>query len=101
MLSHLMHIDGIESVVHENRSRYAVEATLRAGVLEQSTVDLLGATGVGERMQGERVVHHGIGLRFGGRGHRIDLSELTGGKAITLYAQHEVLKDLIAARIKA
>ena len=101
LLSHLLHIDGIESVVLENRSRDAVEATLRAGVLEQSTVDLLGATGVGERMQREGAVHHGIELRFGGRGHRIDLSELTGGKAITLYAQHEVLKDLIAARIKA
>ncbi len=101
LLSHLLHIDGIESVVLENRSRDAVEATLRAGVLEQSTVDLLGATGVGERMQREGAVHHGIELRFGGRGHRIDLSELTGGKAITLYAQHEVLKDLIAARIEA
>ena len=101
LLSHLLHIDGIESVVLENRSRDAVEATLRAGVLEQSTVDLLGATGVGERMQREGTVHHGIELRFGGRGHRIDLSELTGGKAITLYAQHEVLKDLIAARIEA
>ena len=101
LLSHLLHIDGIESVVLENRSRDAVEATLRAGVLEQSTVDLLGATGVGERMQREGAVHHGIELRFGGRGHRIDLSELTGGKAITLYAQHEVLKDLIAARIDA
>jgi p-hydroxybenzoate 3-monooxygenase len=64
-------------------------------------VDLLKATGVGERMQREGAVHHGIELRFGGRGHRIDLSELTGGKAITLYAQHEVLKDLIAARMSA
>jgi p-hydroxybenzoate 3-monooxygenase len=101
LLSHLLHLEGIESVVLENRSRDAVEATLRAGVLEHGTVDLLKATGVGERMQREGAVHHGIELRFGGRGHRIDLSELTGGKAITLYAQHEVLKDLIAARLAA
>jgi p-hydroxybenzoate 3-monooxygenase len=101
MLSHLLHLEGIESVVLESRSRDAVEATLRAGVLEQGTVDLLNATGVGTRMQREGAVHHGIELRFGGRGHRIDLSALTGGKAITLYAQHEVLKDLIAARLAA
>jgi p-hydroxybenzoate 3-monooxygenase len=101
MLSHLLHLEGIESVVLESRSRDAVEATLRAGVLEQGTVDLLRDTGVGARMQREGAVHHGIELRFGGRGHRIDLSGLTGGKAITLYAQHEVLKDLIAARIAA
>jgi p-hydroxybenzoate 3-monooxygenase len=101
LLSHLLHLEGIESIVLENRSRDAVEATLRAGVLEQGTVDLLKATGVGERMQHEGAVHHGIELRFGGRGHRIDLFELTGGKAITLYAQHEVLKDLIAARTEA
>jgi p-hydroxybenzoate 3-monooxygenase len=101
LLSHLLHLEGIESVVLENRSRAAVEATLRAGVLEQGTVDLLKATGVGERMQREGAVHHGIELRFGGRGHRIDLFGLTGGKAITLYAQHEVLKDLIAARLAA
>jgi len=101
LLSHLLHLEGIESVVLENRSRAAVEATLRAGVLEQGTVDLLKATGVGERMQREGAVHHGIELRFAGRGHRIDLSGLTGGKAITLYAQHEVLKDLIAARSAA
>jgi p-hydroxybenzoate 3-monooxygenase len=101
MLSHLLHLEGIESVVLESRSRAAVEATLRAGVLEHGTVDLLKATGVGERMQREGAVHHGIELRFGGRGHRLDLSGLTGGKAITLYAQHEVLKDLIAARLAA
>ena len=101
LLSHLLHLEGIESVVLENRSRAAVEATLRAGVLEQGTVDLLNATGVGKRMQREGSVHHGIELRFAGRGHRVDLSELTGGKAITLYAQHEVLKDLIAARLAA
>ena len=101
LLSHLLHAEGIESVVLENRSRADIEATIRAGVLEQGTVDLLKAIGVGERMQREGAVHHGIELRFAGRGHRIDLSELTGGKAITVYAQHEVIKDLVAARLAA
>ncbi len=99
MLSHLLHRQGIESVVIDNRSRADIEATIRAGVLEQGTVDLLSDLGVGERMRREGAVHHGIELRFAGRGHRIDLYELTGGKAITVYAQHEVIKDLVAARL--
>jgi p-hydroxybenzoate 3-monooxygenase len=101
LLSHLLHLEGIESVVLENRSREAVEQTIRAGVLEQGTVDLLDATGVGERMRREGAVHHGIELRFDGRGHRIDFPSLTGGRAIMLYPQHEVLKDLIGARLEA
>jgi len=99
MLSHLLHRQGIESVVIDNRSRADIEATIRAGVLEQGTVDLLSDLGVGERMRREGAVHHGIELRFAGRGHRIDLYGLTGGKAITVYAQHEVIKDLVAARL--
>jgi p-hydroxybenzoate 3-monooxygenase len=101
MLSHLLHLQGIESVVLEARSRQYVEERVRAGLLEQGTVDLLVETGVGERMKREGLTHHGIELRFGGRGHRIDLSQLTGGKAVTIYAQHEVIKDLIAARLAA
>ena len=101
MLSHLLHLQGVESVVLEARSRQYVEERVRAGLLEQGTVDLLIETGVGERMKREGLTHHGIELRFGGRGHRIDLSKLTGGKAVTIYAQHEVIKDLIAARIGA
>ena len=101
LLSHLLHLQGIESVVLENRTRASVEATLRAGVLEHGTVDLMKATGVGARMQREGAVHKGIELRFGGRGHRVDFVDLTGGKTIMLYAQHEVLKDLIATRLDA
>ncbi len=101
LLSHLLHLQGIESVVLEVRSRSDIEGTIRAGVLEQGTVDLLAESGLGDRMKREGFVHHGIELRFGGRGHRIDLSGLTGGRAITVYAQHEVIKDLVAARIKA
>jgi p-hydroxybenzoate 3-monooxygenase len=101
LLSHLLHLAGVESVVVENRSREAIEQTIRAGVLEQGTVDLLTSTGVGERMQREGAVHHGIELRFDGRGHRVDFPSLTGGRAIMVYAQHEVLKDLIRARLEA
>ncbi|MNG65015.1 p-hydroxybenzoate hydroxylase [compost metagenome] len=97
MLSHLLHLQGIESVVLETRSRQAVESTIRAGVLEQGTVDLLNQTGLGERMRREGAQHQGIRLAFGGQQHRIDLTELTD-RAITVYAQHEVLKDMIAAR---
>src|ERR1044072_4619503 len=99
MLSHLLHLQGIESVVMENRSRRYVEERVRAGVLEQGTVDLLIETGVGERLHREGLVHHGIELRFRGRGHRIPLSELADGRSITIYGQQEVVKDLIAARL--
>ncbi len=101
LLSHLLQQAGIESVVLEQRSQVDVESTIRAGVLEQGTVDLLCAVGVGERLRREGVVHHGIELRFNGRAHRVPLSELTNGRSITLYAQHEVLRDLIAARAAA
>ncbi len=101
MLAHLLHRGGIESVVVEARSRKYVQERVRAGVLEQGTVDLMTATGVGERLKREGLVYHGIELRFAGRGHRIDLSELTGGEAITIYGQNEVIKDLTDARIAA
>src|ERR1051325_7991624 len=96
-LSHLLARAGVESVVLEARSREHVEHRVRAGVLEQNTVDLLDELGVGERMHREGLVHEGIELRFGGRGHRIDMTALTGGRSITVYGQQEVVKDLIAA----
>jgi p-hydroxybenzoate 3-monooxygenase len=98
-LAHLLHLQGIESVIVEQRSREYVEQRVRAGVLEQGTVDLLVAAGVGERLRREGIVHGGIELRFGGQGHRIPMSDLTGGRAITIYGQQEVVKDLIAARL--
>ncbi|MBZ5660071.1 MAG: 4-hydroxybenzoate 3-monooxygenase [Acidobacteriia bacterium] len=101
LLSHLLHLQGIESVVVERRSRKYIEERVRAGVLEQGTVDLLIASGLGARLQREALIHHGIEIRFNRRGHRIDLHELTGGKAIKVYAQHEVIKDLVAARLAA
>src|SRR5262249_60644831 len=98
MLSHLLHGAGIESVVLEIKSRADVEATLRAAVLEQGTVDLLVATGVGERMLREGAVHRGVNLRFAGRSHRIDFPALTGGRAPTPYPPHHGIKDLGPAR---
>ncbi len=99
VLSHLLYLQGIDSVVVENRSRQYVEERVRAGVLEQGTVDLLTEMGVGERLKREGLVHYGVELRFKGHGHRIDFQDLTNGKGITIYAQHEVLKDLNNARL--
>jgi p-hydroxybenzoate 3-monooxygenase len=101
LLSHLLDLLGVESVVLEVRSKQEVESTIRAGVLEQNTVDLLIACGVGERLRREGMVHEGINLRFDGQTHRIDLHQLTGGRAITIYAQHELLRDLIAQALTA
>jgi p-hydroxybenzoate 3-monooxygenase len=100
LLSHLLHLEGIESVVLERRSREDLETTVRAGVLEHGTAGLLRGGGVGERMLREGSVHHGIELRFDGRGHRIDFADLTDGLSITIYGQQEVVKDLIRARLE-
>ena len=100
VLSHLLHLEGIDSVVLEAHTREYVQERVRAGVLEQNTVDLLVQSGVGGRMQREGLIHQGIELRFQGREHRIDFRELTE-RAITIYAQGEVVKDLIDARLAA
>jgi p-hydroxybenzoate 3-monooxygenase len=101
MLGHLLHLRGIDSVILENRSREYVIERVRAGVLEQGTVDLMIATGVGERLQREGMRHEGIHLAFSGSRHRIDMAGLTGGRAITIYGQNEVVKDLIEARTRS
>ena len=100
VLSHLLYLQGIDSIVLENRSRQHCEERIRAGVLEWGTVELLCEMGVGDRLKREGLIHHGIELRFGGRGHRIDFQDLTG-RAITVYGQHEVIKDLVQARLDA
>jgi p-hydroxybenzoate 3-monooxygenase len=100
MLSHLLHLQGIESVVLESKSREYCESRIRAGVLEHGTVELMVQSGVGARLQREGLIHTGVELRFNGAGHRIDFADLTG-KSITIYAQHEVIKDLVAARVAA
>jgi p-hydroxybenzoate 3-monooxygenase len=100
LLSHLLHLAGIESVVVEARSRAYVEERIRAGVLEDWVARLLVEAGLGERLRREGLVHHGIELKFEGGRHRIDFADLTG-KAVTVYGQHEVVRDLIKARLAA
>jgi len=99
LLSHILYLNGIDSVILETRSRSYIEERVRAGVLEQGTADLLTEIGVGERMKAQGLVHGGIELQFARRRHRIDFQDLTGGKSVIVYAQHEVLKDLIKARL--
>ncbi len=101
MLGRLLELRGIDSVILEARDREYVQQRVRAGVLEQATMDLMDEVGLGERMHREGLVHHGVELRFGGEGHRIALSDLTGGRAITIYGQQEVVKDLINARLES
>lgn len=98
ILGHLLHLGGIDSVILENRDRDYVIDRVRAGVLEQGTVDLLHEMGVGARLAREGMRHEGVYLAFGGERHRIEMAALTGGRAITIYGQNEVVKDLIAAR---
>jgi p-hydroxybenzoate 3-monooxygenase len=99
LLSHLLHQRGVDSVVIDLQTRETIEQTIKAGILEQATVDLLRQTGLGDRMMRDGFVHHGINLAFSGGLHRINLYELTGGRAVMVYAQHEVLIDLIAKRL--
>ncbi|TDE17956.1 4-hydroxybenzoate 3-monooxygenase [Actinomadura sp. 6K520] len=98
LLSHLLHLQGIESVVLESRDRDYVEHRQRAGLLEQGTTDVLRESGAGERLDRVGLVHHGVELRFGGAGHRIPLTDLTG-RTVTVYAQTEIVKDLVARRL--
>src|ERR1700694_5560153 len=100
LLSHLLQREGIGSVVIEDRSRDYVENRIRAGVLEQGSVDILNQAGLGARMAEEGILHEGIEIRFEGVGHRIDFPALTG-KRMTVYGQHEVVKDMIAVRLAA
>jgi len=98
-LARLLERSGVDAVVLEDRSRDHVEHRIRAGVLEQGSIDLLEQAGVAGRLKQEGLVHTGVELQFGGERHRVALSELTGGRGIVIYGQTEVVKDLIAARL--
>lgn len=98
MLSHLLHLAGIDSIVLEAQSRVHCEERVRAGVLEQTSVDMLRQAGVAERLDREGLRHQGIELGLDGDRHRIPFVELTG-KCVTVYGQQEVVKDLIARRL--
>src|SRR5215467_6074621 len=100
-LSLLLDRLGIESVILELHTRDYIESRVRAGLLEHNTVQLMHELGVGERLKRQGLEHGGIELRFNGRGHRIDFRDLAAGKCVTIYAQHEVIKDLVAARLAA
>ncbi|MBA2813395.1 4-hydroxybenzoate 3-monooxygenase [Streptomyces sp. KM273126] len=99
LLARLLHNAGIDSVVLERRDRAYVEQRQRAGILEQATVDVLRAAGAGERLDREGMPHDGIELRHGGRAHRVDFPALTGGRRVWVYAQTEVVKDLVALQL--
>ncbi|WP_159765562.1 4-hydroxybenzoate 3-monooxygenase [Streptomyces sp. HM190] len=99
LLARLLHNAGIDSVVLERKDRAYVEQRQRAGILEQATVDVLRACGAGARLDAEGMPHDGIELRFAGRAHRVDFPELTGGRRVWVYAQTEVVKDLIALQL--
>jgi p-hydroxybenzoate 3-monooxygenase len=98
MLGHLLHMAGIDSVIVEDRARDYVIERVRAGVLEQGTVDLLIESGVGDRLQREGLPHDGIFINVFGNRRRVDFADLTG-RRITVYGQNEVVKDLISARV--
>src|SRR5215831_14889880 len=100
LLAHLLRRAGISSVVLEHRSRSYVIERVRAGLLEQGTVDLMTELGLADRLHREGLVHHGLALRFGGVSRRIPLTELTG-KVVTIYGQNEIMKDLYDAYLAA
>ena len=101
LLAQLLHQQGITSVVLESRSRERVESRQRAGLLEQNTVDRLRQAGAASRLDREGLLHEGVILSYNGHRHRIDLADLTGGACVTIYAQTEVVKDLIRLRMEA
>jgi p-hydroxybenzoate 3-monooxygenase len=101
LLARLLYLEGIDCVVLESRTRAYVERRQRAGMLEQGTVDALRACGAGERLDAEGLVHHGIELRFDRERHHIDFPALTGGRTVTIYAQTEIVKDLVGLHLEA
>src|SRR5215470_9078973 len=101
LLSHLLALRGIESVVVEARSRFYCEARQRAGVVEDGTVRLLRQAGLAARLDRQGLEHGGIYLQFAGERHHIDFRDLTGGRTVMVYAQTEIVKDLITARVAA
>lgn len=99
LLSHLLHLEGISSIIIESRSRDYCETRVRAGLLEQNSVDLLNETGLAERMNKIALPHDGVQFTFDDTYHRIDMTELIG-RRVTIYAQQEIVKDIIAVRLR-
>ncbi len=101
VLSHLLHLQGVESIIIESRSRQYCEERVRAGLLEQGTVDLFTEMGIGQRLKRIGLLHHGLNLRYSRRTHRIDFDDLAGGRGVMIYPQQQVLQDLFTARLDA
>ncbi len=99
LLAHLLHRAGVDSVIIEAKSRPYIEGRIRAGLLEQGSVDTLTEAGLGKRLHREGLAHDGMELRYDGQAHRIDLHGLTG-KRVTIYGQQEAVKDMVAARLE-
>ena len=101
MLAHMLHLEGIESVIIERAGKEHVQARLRAGVLEQGTVEMMRELGLGERIGKVGLEQHAIDFRFGGESHRLDFRQASGGRSAWVYPQHEVVTDLMKARTEA
>ena len=101
LLGQLLHLYGVETVILERKDPDYVLARIRAGLLEQGTVNLMEEVGVAARLHHEGLVHDGIELAFGGARHRIDMKKATGGRTVTIYGQTEVTRDLMEARTAA
>src|SRR3954467_13248237 len=101
LLGQLLHKAGIDNVIVERQTGDYVLGRIRAGILEQGTVDLMDEAGVGQRLHAEGIVHHSIELVFAGTRHPIDIQGLTGGKVVTAYGQTELTRDLMEARAAA
>lgn len=100
MLGHLLHNAGIDTIIVEIKSRQYIEERVRAGVLEQGTVNVMVDSGVGERLLREGLEHEYIDIRFNKKPHRLNVKELSRGRSVWVYAQHEIVKDLVAARLE-
>lgn len=98
LLGQLLHLAGIDAIIIDNKSRDYILGRIRAGVLEQGTVDLLAKAGAGAGLHAKGLVHGGIELSFGGSRHRIDLNKLSDGKNVTVYGQTELTRDLMDVR---
>jgi p-hydroxybenzoate 3-monooxygenase len=100
MLGHLLHNAGIDAIIIENRSREYIEERVRAGVLEQGTVNAMVESGVGDRLLAEGLEHDYIDIRFDRKPHRLNVKKLSRGRSVWVYAQHEIVKDLVSARLE-
>ena len=99
LLGQLLYKAGVDTIILERQSADYVLGRIRAGILEQVTIDLMDEAGVGERMHADGLVHTGFEMLYSGKRHRIDINQLTGGRNVMVYGQTELTRDLMAARV--